>query len=110
MVEVVPDLRDDEVLWRRVAPEEIKDDGTPQSSAFNTQNLSVHRSELTTLEAALFGYVRYQLWAFSVADAKGIGLAVEPDPPPLDHALVKGLNSKRARRLRNLARRVHPAP
>lgn len=103
-------IGDDEVLWRRVLPSDIKEDGSPNSGAFTTAELSVDRSGLTTLERIVEEYPQVFVFEFTALQARGLGLQVRPDPPPPSHALVLGAKGGKARRLRDLARCVRTPP
>jgi hypothetical protein len=105
----VRSIADHEVLWRRVESALMQPDGTPQSNAFKTLELSVHRAGLTTLAQIARAYPGVAIYAFTAGQVRALGGDVEEEPTPQDpsHAIVRGVTSSgNARRLRNMARRI----
>ncbi|MEI9936682.1 MAG: hypothetical protein WDO69_05610 [Pseudomonadota bacterium] len=100
------EVSDDETLWRRVGRLNIKPDGTPDSVAFRSAELSVHRKHLTTLDAVRDEYPDFAVFEFTAREARDAGVTLKPDPPPPDHALACVSTSKKAKRLRDIARLV----
>lgn len=83
------------------------------SSAFRTEELCVHRALLRTLPSLITEFPDDHVYEFTVAQAKGVGCTDVDDTlqpgEPVDHAVVYGTTTgKVARRLRTVARRVHP--
>ena len=114
-----PTIADDEVLWRRIAPSQIRVDAngreTAISGAFAGSELSVHIASLTARQAVQARYPQHRLIALTLRDARGEGYVINRDPQVDDpsHALViareeltKNPALARARRLRDCARWV----
>lgn len=102
-----------EVLWRRVMPEQRNPDGSAQSAAFRTGGLCVHRAALTNIAAVIAAYPTAHLYEFTVQEALAAGASDVVDDlvagDPADHAMVLGMTtSGKAKRLKGVARRVHP--
>ncbi len=117
-----PTIPDDERLWRRIAPNQLKPiDGTGfeiSSAAFRdkTGDLSVHLASLTTRERVLASWPAFSLAELRAAVPRSLEMKVVRDPLPEDpsHALVCPYATKR--QAKELARRstlvvtVPPAP
>ena len=100
MVECVDDLSiaDTARLWRRVAPDQLRQDGDsyrPSSGVFATRaEMSVHLADLTSVEEVARNYPNYSIVQFTVALVRELKLRVvrdpQPDesPPDLSHAIV----------------------
>lgn len=114
-----PTIGDHQVLWRRIAPSQIRVDENgheePISGAFRETGISVHIASLTTREAVQAKYPQHKLIGFTAGDARAEGYIVNHDPQEDDrsHALViareeltKNPALARARRLRDRARWV----
>jgi len=112
-----PTIGDDEALWRRIAPSQIRVDENgqeePISGAFNGTEISVHIASLTTRQAVQARYAHHRIVALTAGDARAAGYAVKRDPQEDDqsHALIiareeltKNPALARARLLRNCAR------
>lgn len=93
----VPDeVRDEEILHRRVHPTFIRPDGSISSQAFRDEEMSVDRAAFREVEETLAGYRGYGIAALGAAAARNLGQAVLADPLPRNpaHALVRGRKSK----------------
>jgi hypothetical protein len=114
------DFSDDDELYRRLAPHQIRDDGTVNSSAFKRgkgydPSISV---DLARLTASRMDTLRtrpdFGLAVLRVGDVRALGLAVRLDPLPDNpaHCLIEGLATKDlARRLTAIARvLIYPSP
>ena len=110
-----PSISNDEILWRRISPEDIKPDSVtgilrPTSGAFRTIYMSVNRASLTTPENVLADFSTHRLVAFTAGFVRSIGCIVISDPvPDPSHALVCAknpstrLNKTQARQFANQA-------
>jgi hypothetical protein len=88
-------IGDEEVLWRRIAPEHFRPDQVTgerrrSDGAFRTQELSVHRACLANKETILSGYPTHRLVALTAGIVRAIGLIIAKDPTEDDpsHAIV----------------------
>ena len=96
--ELVDDLSisDDEILWRRVSPDQIKrnhpvpGEHSPSSAAFLTSQMSVHRASLTTSRVVMAQYPKHSLAAFTAGVARKAGCIIVFQPTTEDpsHTLV----------------------
>lgn len=93
-----PTIPDDEILWRRVPPSEVKYDTAgrpfPKSSNFKqgTPPLSVNIASLSTEELTLQNYEGFLIAAFTAGQARSLGCKIvrQPLPDNPSHALVVG--------------------
>ena len=94
-----PTIGDDEVLWRRVSPEQIhsaeeSDPPPPPSLAFksNVVKISVNRSSLTTVDATLDGYPQHSLLGVTAGSVRAAGCRVAGQPVEGNaaHVLILG--------------------
>ncbi len=110
---------DDELLWRRCVAFDLKEDGTPKSSLWRTDAVSVHRVRLLRGSresalaeiAAMAGCVG--VFEVTAGALRAIGLVVEEDTVghTPDHAVIKGVvNQKKAQKVRDLAHPVWRTP
>jgi hypothetical protein len=104
----VPELVDDstigndEILWRRVSPEQIQptegtDPPAPPSLAFksNAVLISVNRASLSTVEATLQGYPKHSLLQVTAGSVRTAGCIVAGQPIEGNpaHAFIVGNGS-----------------
>lgn len=95
-----PTISNNERLWRRVHPSQIKPDQEtgnpiPSSAAFRpSDEMSVHLASLTSPEAVLANYPQHGLAEFTAGVARSIGCILVRNPLSDDpaHALVCGKN------------------
>ncbi len=81
----IPQIDDAEQLVRHVHPEMWNhQEGRPSSAAFNHSELSVDREGMRPAEVSCRLRVGWGFARVAVADAKGRGLAVKPDPLGID--------------------------
>ncbi|HEY7036344.1 MAG TPA: hypothetical protein VH482_33760 [Thermomicrobiales bacterium] len=106
-------IRDDDVLYRRLARHQINPDGTVNSSAFKRggafeTEISVDLARLTDPQTSVdrAGRVGFRLGAFEAIHPKNLGFRVEYDPLVGNpaHTLIRGHNDQEISRA--LARRV----
>jgi hypothetical protein len=120
-IDDVAGISPDEVLFRRIAPDQLKFDaaGNPSLStgAFHTEEMSVHIASRTTPENVLRGYPRHSLAAFTAQDARDAGCIIVPDPDDNSHYFVcrkddptKSLTGSQAKKITNKARIVYMPP
>lgn len=88
-----PQIPDDEILYRRVSPDQIKPDGQswrPSSQLFITTQMSVRLASHVSPEEALKGYPRFGLVRFTAQVVREAGciIARQTDDPVIGHALV----------------------
>lgn len=101
-------LDDDEILWRRVHEDHLKDDGSLSSLAFTGYELSVDRGRIQQDMSLTMGG-QAGVAELTAADCRSLGQDPVEDPLPdnLAHALVIGTKSKSIRRrMRSLAKFV----
>ncbi len=108
-----PTIGDDGLLWRRIAPEQIRvDEETREQrasdSAFRTDQMSVHIASVTSRDAILAHYPNDKLMEFSAGEARGEGFIIVRDPLPEDasHALVLRADSPGQRPTKSQAKRL----
>lgn len=98
-------ISDDEILWRRVPPSNVKFDNSgnligPKSSAFKEGDppMSVDIASLSSVEQTLSGHENFQIAAFSAGQAREIDCKVVRNPLPENpaHALVIGSHKSSA--------------
>ena len=86
-----PRIQDGEVLYRRIAPSQIKlEAGIPgiSGSAFRTQQMSVNLASRTTPQRVLERYPDHSLAAFTAGLARSLGCIVASDKDDPTHVLV----------------------
>jgi hypothetical protein len=107
------EIRDEDVLYRRLAHHQINRDGSVNSSAFKRggmyeSEISVDLAHLTDPQTSVnrAGRTGFRLGEFEVVHPRALGFRVDPDPL-LDnpaHALIRGHNDQQISRA--LARKV----
>ena len=87
-----PEISDDEILYRRIAPSQIKYDesGSPYASggAFRTKQMSVHLASRTSPTKVLENFPNHSLAAFTAGLARSLECIVASDKEDSTHALV----------------------
>ena len=96
MTPVPDEVRDQEILHRRVHPTFFRPDGSISSQAFRDDEMSVDRAAFRRVEETLAGYGGYGIAALGTTTARNLGQRVLADPLPLNpaHALVRGRKTK----------------
>jgi hypothetical protein len=100
-------IDDADELYRRIHPDQVKDDGTISSAAFNTLEMSVDRATLYSPTQSLEDYSNCGLASFTAGFARELQQEVIPAPVLFNpaHALVKGKKTKgMCRRFAKMAR------
>src|SRR6266568_5131279 len=126
MVECVddPSIPDSALIWRRIAPDQLKPDGNsfrPSSGAFSTgAEMSVHLADLTSVEDVARQYPNHSIVQITVALVRELKLRIVRDPltdeipPDLSHAIVcpraTGSAVKRMARASTFVKLVPPLP
>jgi len=89
-------IADEEDLYRRVHPDQMKPNGTVTSAAFKDQEMSVDRAKKRTPEDSLARHPKYGLASFKAALARRLNQQVEPDGDLANpaHALVIGQKTR----------------
>jgi hypothetical protein len=109
----VPEVADDEVLWRRAMPFDLKPDGTANSNLWRSKEVSVHRASMTSLPTVTAASGCAAVFAITAKELRDLGLTVmskieEGDTD--DHAVVIGVtNSGKAQKIRDKAKKVWSA-
>ena len=99
MVFKVRQIEDDDELYRRIAPQFFKTDGSISSSAYKLsgrpdKEISVNLAYLTTVEKTLLDRPNFGVGSLIARSPRNIGLGVVHDPqvnPDNEsHSLIKG--------------------
>jgi len=91
----------DDELYRRIAPDFFKADGTVSSGAYKVKGqpdkeISVNLKYLTTIEETLRDRPTFGVGSLIARSARDLGLEVVHDPQPDNyaHSLIKGASTK----------------
>jgi hypothetical protein len=97
------EINDDEILFRRLAPDHLNPDGTTNSNAYKRRGkpdpeISVDLARLTWESDALVraGRPGFHLGVLQVRDVRALGLVVRHAPTPENpsHTVIEGNTSK----------------
>lgn len=102
MVFVIRKIDDDDELYRRIAPDHFKTDGTVSSGAYKLKGkpdkeISVNLAYLSTIEKTLENRPNFGVGSLIARYPREIGLEVVHDPLPDNeaHSLIKGATTKK---------------
>lgn len=107
MVFEVRQIEDDDELYRRIAPDHFKTDGTVSSATYKKSNkpdpeISVNLAYLSTIEKTLENKPHFGVGSLIARYPREIGLVVVHDPidHPIElineaHSLIKGASTKK---------------
>lgn len=115
------EFRDDDVLYRRLLPYFIKEDGTVSSAAYMRSKpppkapdpeISVDLAQLTTPDQTLAGHPGFGLGAIKVGELRKLGFTVRRDPTPGNeaHCLIEGVKTKQDCKLLAEITEIHMTP
>ena len=99
----IPRRRDEDVLYRRLVPDHLHNDGSVKSNAYKLNgkpdpSISVDLAKLTTLEESIARGQREDtlVRVLTVREVKALGLTVRHDPKDENpsHALIEGSQTK----------------
>lgn len=98
----VKHIEEDDELYRRIAPNFFKEDGSISSSAYKVngrpdKEISVNLAYLTTIDKTLKDRPTFGVGSLIARYPREIGLEVVHDPKPPDnvaHSLIKGASNK----------------